>query len=434
MSLPAAKIRPLLLRALRLPLLFSFLFCESAWLVSLAPTDVTRYHCYALVFWFGSHAVKWLPAGQCAFLQITSLQPAFHILPLEYPPLVLLPFSLPLLVPLPYYALAFALSMVLVAGLIFWLLVRFQSQQAATRFLLLLALGAGALFQVRYDLLPAVCLLICLLAAERQRWSLAYTALAFGVALKLSPIVALPALFIAEQQYHKQDKAAQAQRSLRWQWRHAALFACIVLGVTGSFALLNARGAIVSPVSYFFQRPPQIESLQSSFLWLAHIAGVPAQIVSNYGSLNMLSPLANQVGWLGTCLCFLGCLLVLWRQWQQRFSLGQAMFALLAVLIITGKVFSPQYLLWLLPLVASVGASRLWLFGWGVMSLLTMGIYAGYYAQLGNPETAAQTIQTLPGFFFVVGIRNGLFLLATLAYLFDWFRVRKNPGAMLPAT
>src|SRR5690242_12773785 len=91
-------------KALRLPLLAVCVCCASAWLVFLAPTDVTRYQCYALAFWFGSHATTWLPTTQCAFLGISSPQPAFHLLPLEYPALAVLLFSVPLLLPLPYYA------------------------------------------------------------------------------------------------------------------------------------------------------------------------------------------------------------------------------------------------------------------------------------------------------------------------------------------
>jgi hypothetical protein len=321
---------------------------------------------------------------------------------------------------------------VLVAGLISWLLVRFHSQRSATLFLFLLALGAGALFQTRYDLLPATSMLICLLAAERQRWNLAYMSLAVGVLLKLYPIVALPALFVAEQQSYKifEEKPA-LYLPWQWHWRHIALFGSIVLGVTGCFVLLYWQAPIISPVSYFLQRPPQIESLQSSVLWLAHTAGMPVQIVLSYGSLNILSPLANKISWMGACLCILGCLFVFWLQWRQRLSPGQVMIALLCIVIITGKVFSPQYLIWLIPVVAYVGASRLWLICWVAISLLTMGIYVGYYSQLTNPENAAQTIQTLPGFFVVVGIRNGIFLFATLAYLFDWFQARKKQIAEL---
>lgn len=434
--------RPRIIMALRLPLFAIFACGASAWLVYLAPADVARYQCYALTFWFGSHATTWLPTAQCAFLGITSPQPAFHLFPLEYPPLAVLLFSVPLLIPLPYYALAFALLMLLAVGLIYRLLIQFHSQSAANRFVLLLVLGASVLVQVRFDVLPAACMLICLLAAERRHWRVAYSTLAVGVLLKLYPLVALPALFLAEQDACGQIRSFSRDASeggwrwrlmlrqvFRWQWRHLILFGGILAGVTGGFALLNPQAAVVGPVSYFIRRPIQIESLQSSLLWLAQGVGIPSQIVFSYGSLNILSPLASLASWAGMGLCILGCLFVFRLQWKQRLSLGQAMIALLCLLIGTGKIFSPQYLIWLIPFVAYVGAARIWLYGWGAISLLTTAIYIAYYSQLKDPATAAQTIQTLPGFFEVVSARNGAFLILTLAYLFNWFHARQGAGA-----
>jgi hypothetical protein len=431
--------QPSINKTLRLLLLLILICCATAWLVYLAPSDVTHYQCDALVFWFGSHATTWLPTAQCTFLGISSPQQAFHLLPSEYPPLSILLFSIPLLVPLPYYAPTFALFMFLITGFILWLLAHFHSQHAARHFLLSLGLGASVLVQVRFDIFPAACMLICLLAAERKRWNLAYSALAIGVLLKLYPIVALPALFIAEQEAYNHlslsfgttpEKGGAWWRQaacqvVGWQWKHFSLFCGILAGVTGGFALLNLQ-AVVGPVGYLLQRPIQIESLQSSLLWLAHYAGIPFQIIFSYGSLNILSPVSSAASQTGTGLLVLGSLFIFHLQWKQKLPLGQAVIALLCLLIATGKVFSPQYLIWLIPLIAYVGAARLWLYGWGAILVFTAAIYVGYYSQLNNSATAAQTIQMLPGFFVAVSIRNGAFLILTLAYLFNWFNARQR--------
>lgn len=424
---------------LRRPLLLTFLCYEAAWQIYLAPTDVTRYQCYALTFWFGKRAITWLPAGQCAFLPGSAPQSAFHLLPLEYPPLTVLLFSLPLLAPFPYYSLAFALLMLLIVGIVHWLLNRFHSQQAAWRLLLYLGLGASVLVQVRFDLLPAACMLLCLIAADRKRWSISYSVLAIGTLLKLYPIIALPALFIAEQRATGAlaslsiAGAAESQSWLlrpiewgvsRWRWKHIGLFSGIVVGASGCFALLNFQEAVDGPIRYLIQRPTQIESLQGSLLWLAHVAGIPLQIVFTYGSLNLISPLASRLSWSGVGLCILGSFFLFCLQWQQKLSLGQAMIALLLLLIATGKVFSPQYLIWVIPFVAYVGAARFWLCSWGFVSLATTGIYIFYYSHLPNPDTAAQVIQSLPGFFEAVSLRNAAFCFLTLAYLFNWFHAR----------
>jgi hypothetical protein len=119
----------------------------------------------------------------------------------------------------------------------------------------------------------------------------------------------------------------------------------------------------------------------------------------------------------------------LWLQWRQQLTLAQAMIALLLVFIVTGKVFSPQYLIWLIPLVAYTGAfDSLWAFIWSVVSLLTTFIYLFFYSQVTNP----QHIVLPGGFFETVAIRNGLFVLLTVAYLCNWFQARQPFAEIFP--
>ncbi len=72
------------------------MFCGASWQIFWPTTDAARYQCYALTFWLGSSGTQLLPASQCTFLQATSIHAAFHMLPLEYPPLTLVIFSLSL--------------------------------------------------------------------------------------------------------------------------------------------------------------------------------------------------------------------------------------------------------------------------------------------------------------------------------------------------
>jgi glycosyl transferase family 87 len=417
------------------------IFCETSWLVTLAPTDITRYECYGLTFWLGSHATTLLPSAQCAFLHITTPQPALHMLPQEYPPLTLLAFSLPLLVPLPYYTLAFALLMVLVAALIYRLLARSGARGAAPLFLLFLALGSLAVVQERFDLLPAACTLICVLAAEQGRWRTAYLALALGALLKLYPIVMLPALFLAEQRAHlaidtyptePHTKFARAWESVRrWRWQHSLLCVGLIVVVMGGFALLNFNDALVGPLAYFVQRPAQIESLASSVLWAGSHLGAPYTTIDfSFGSLNIEGDLMRLISPIDTLLTIVGILSVLWLQWRNKLDLAQVLVALVCILMTTGKVFSPQYLLWLFPLLVYIYArgntNRLWLYCWAAISLLTTAIYILYYSHLPDPATAAQIIVTLPGFFELVALRNSLLLVTTLAFLCGWWGVRRQ--------
>jgi len=414
------------------------MFCASAWQAFWPTTDPARYQCYALTFWLGSSATSLLPAQQCSFLQIKTPQAPFHMLPREYPPLSLLPFSLPLLVPIHYYQFAFAFMMSGIILLTYWLLQRYASRGNAVAFAFYLFIGAYALAQMRYDLLPALLTLLSVIAAERKRWTVAYITLAFGVLLKLYPILLLPSLFMAEQQSHKcfyQPPAslsfieipAQLWLTLRnarhWQWRNCFLFINIILATIAIFALCNFDNAVISQVLYFSQRPMQVEATGSTLLWVAHTLGMHWWITYTFGSINIISSLNAVISPLIT-FCFLcGVAYILWLQWHQRLNIAQATIALILVFIVTGKVFSPQYLIWLIPLLAYTGAfDSFWSLVWGTISLITTFVYLFFYSQI----TDSQHIVLPFGFFETIAVRNIFFVLLTLSYLFNWFQARQK--------
>ena len=440
------------LKRWRFPLLIVLgiaIFCEATCMVFLAPNekDIVHYECYGVTFWLGSQGAALLPHAMCSYLfaSVPTPPPAsslpFHMLPLEYPPLTILAFSLPLLAPLPYYPLAFVAMMTLVAGLVYRLLARSGARHAAPIFLLYLLLGALGLFQERFDLLPTACTLICLLATERGRWRAAYVALALGVLLKLYPIVMLPALFLAEQRAglakaepanERSSWLARAWTEVRhWRWSNCLLFAGLLLVVMGGFALLNVQDAIISPLQYFLARPVQAESLTGSIIWSAGHFGAPYTIDFTFGSLNLESGLSRLLSPPCTLLLLAGILFLLWLQWRRRIDLAQAMVGLVCILMATGKVFSPQYLIWLIPLLAYLFASgrtnRAWMYCWAALLLLTTCIYIFYYSHLVDPRLDAQIVQTLPGFFELVLLRNLMLLCTTIVFLGGWRGVRQIP-------
>ena len=422
------------------------MFCGASWQIFWPSTDAARYQCYALTFWLGSSAVHLLPHSQCYFIQTSVIQGPFHMLPLEYPPLTLVIFSLSLLVALPYYQLLFALWMALTSVLIYWLLLRFGPRGSALVFALYALVGAWATAEGRFDLVPAALTLLCILAAERKHWTAAYVALAFGTLLKIYPLLLLPVLFIAEQrEAQRMDIPLQAmplsavpgelwhtlKGVLRWQWKNALLFFGILIAVTGLFALLDFQGAVMSQLSYFAQRPVQIESIGSSILWLGRKFGYPAHVEFTYGSLNVVSALGNEVAFAFEIAFVLGYLCTIWQQWRGKMDMVQAFIALLLVFITMGKVFSPQYLIWVMPLLAYASSlDMLWLIWWGSISLLTTIIYPYLYTRTTN----VLLVQYVPGFIQAVAIRDALFLLLTLAYLFNWFSIRRRKPLPPPLT
>jgi len=271
------------------------MFMGASWQFTWLHTDAARYQCYSLTFWLGGGAAKLLPGVQCGYLPHSSLVAApFHALPLEYPPLTLLIFTPALLAPLVYYQMTFAILMALVAVFIYWLLLRYAPRGSALAFAGYMLIGAWATAEARFDLVPAALTLICVIAAARKHWTSAYIMLAIAFLLKIYPLLFLPALFIAEQQdarrFHEPPPSsplstlpAEIWRTIRgfrqWRWKNTLIFFAILLAVTGFFALLDFRGAVLSQLNYFANRPVQVESTASPILFLATHFGIAGKTV-----------------------------------------------------------------------------------------------------------------------------------------------------------
>lgn len=209
----------------------------------------------------------------------------------------------------------------------------------------------------------------------------------------------------------------------RWYWENTIIFFVILIGVTGFFAFLDFRGAVLSQLSYFADRPVQVEATASPILFLAQHFGVAGYTAYTFGSINIISPLGQPVSLVFDVLLVLGYLYAIYLQWRGRLEVTQAFIAILLVFIVTGKVFSPQYLMWLIPLLVYTGAyTRFWLITWGLMSLLTTIIYPYLYTRTLNGNLAPY----LPGFEQSVAARDALLVFLTLAYLFNWWRIRTS--------
>ncbi len=415
------------------------MFMGASWQFTWLHTDAARYQCYSITFWLGGGAARLLSGVQCAYLPHSSLiAPPFHALPLEYPPLTLLIFTPALLAPLVYYQMTFAILMALMAVFMYWLLLRYAPRGATLAFAGYMLVGAWATAEARFDLVPAAITLICVIAVGRKRWTLAYIALAIAFLLKIYPLLFLPALFIAEQQDAQRFRTpqqplplaslpAEVWRTIRgfrqWRWKNTMIFFAILLGVTGFFALLDFRGAVLSQLSYFANRPVQVESTASPILFLATRFGIAGHTVYTFGSINIVSALGGPVALVFDALLVLGYLYTIYLQWRGKLEITQAFIAILLVFIVTGKVFSPQYLMWLIPLLVYSGAyNRFWVITWGLMSLLTTIIYPYLYTRTLNGLLAPY----LPGFIESVTARDALLVFLTLAYLFNWWQIRTS--------
>jgi len=405
-------------------------------------TDIARYQCYAEAFWRGTPELSKLPHNQCVFMrtstssivqrmklhgqlsyiintveaQQSTLKP-LHALPLEYPLLTIVPFSLGLIGDPPWYRVAFPLWMALVAAIIYFILLRYSSREAAIAFAFYLVIGSWSTAVGRFDLIPAAFTLIALILAKRGRWGWAFAALALATLFKFYALVLVVPFLIVQQSRHRGSKLFTWQR-----WQPLGVFVLMCAVVTSISLMLSIEGTL-APLSYFQFRPVQVESFSASLLWLASFLKYPVQYVASYGTVNIISPLSGKVDVLGLLGTGVGLACTFWLQWRGKLGLFSASMLTLLVIIITGKVFSPQYLIWVTPLVAYIGKlHRRWLFSWGAIGFLSTLIYPYIYKAVPNIVTAPQ----LPAFQIVLLARNVLVLGVTLVLLYTAARRRPS--------
>lgn len=363
--------------------------------------DIFAYECYAQGFWHGAHAVSISPhtifCSDHRWMFWVAPPRAFHTLPREYPAPALAVFSMPLLAPFAPYNVAYMWMFAgLALGVVAWLGRRRFLSAAACALYVLVAGWATAV--ARYDLAPGVLVLIALACAERRRYTGAYLALAAATLLKVFPVVLAPALLAHEWRATR----ALPRRSL-------AIFALAVIGGFLPGALLDPR-AFISPLTYNTQRPLHIESVAGSLLWLLGRVTGGTRVVLSYHSLNVVGPLGALLAWLATALLSAGLLLVYRRALRGQDDVGRSFVLALLVTLCGGKLLSPQYLLWLLPVAAYAEGLRA---RWLGVSLLTLAIYPNAYTL----DLSLVRLPDHPLFMLAILGRNVALLGITGAYL-----------------
>ena len=291
--------------------------------------DLQLYHGYAQAFWLGS--------------------PPFSSLPAEYPLLSMIPFTLTLLPPLPDYITVFGLWMLLIFLAGYVGIRRRESPKIAEICAVYLVVGCFATVLGRFDLLPAAATLVAYWAARERRFTLAYAMLAVGTLLKLYPLFLLPV--VALEQYRALGLNPLRIAPPAPLLKGVALFTAAVVGAFGISALLSPDGWM-GPLTYNTHRPLQVESVPATVLWLSGLLGLPTSPDKSFHSWNLVGQIDGLLGVLSELALVGGCLWVYWRQLIGRLTFGRALTLCLLVVICTNKVFSPQYLMWVVPMVA----------------------------------------------------------------------------------
>ncbi len=347
--------------------------------------------------------------------------------PFEYPPLAILPMALPYLVrpfeppTLLEYQWLWAFQNAILASsvgvMVGWIAARRGLGLSPARALLTwaaVALIEAPLIAWRFDISAVALSMLAIVLLLARRPGPAGLVLALGALVKIFPAVLLPV--IVAWHLASGERAGAA--------RLVAAFAATAVGIMALVVGAVGPEAAWSFVTYQADRLVQLESVASSVLLLAHVViGAPVSLVYGFQSLQVSGPgtdafLAFEWPTIGAGVALVSLLACVGLHSEAR-RLGRPglpalvgyLFAVTAVLLATNKVFSAQYLLWLLPLGCLLPRRQATLMI--VLALLSIAIFPLGYAELARFEPQAV---------LVLVARSGL-----LIGLFAWTLARYRP-------
>jgi Glycosyltransferase family 87 len=219
----------------------------------------------------------------------------------------------------------------------------------------------GDLIFTRFDALPAALTAVATSLLLRAHFGLAGLSLGLGVATKLYPAILVPlAATYAWKRRGRREAAAVVISAI-----------AVTLVIFLPFIVIAPHGALW-PVRAQFARGLHVESLASSVVVALHVLtgqlhlhGLPVSVLSapvgwdEALSTNELRGTAAQVAGLATGVLAGLVLFTIWIEFARK-PVSDALLVRYASAAITaqvalGRVLSPQFLIWLLPLVPLVG-------------------------------------------------------------------------------
>jgi hypothetical protein len=321
---------------------------------------------------------------------------------LEYPPLAAPAIALPGVLGTGEEAFraAFAGWTLLLAAAVVLLTGALAARTGGNRRRALLAAAAmplifGALVRTHFDLAPVALTLGALVLLSSGRPRLALALLGLGAMTKGFPLLAAP--------------PALAWLVARGE-RRAALegAACLVavLAAVGGAAVAASPGGAADAVRYQLERPVQIESSPASVLLALDALGAgEARSVSSHRSDGLAHPADDWVS--GVFLAALLGALVACTAYARGGTRPMVLASLgaIAAYVALGRVLSPQYLIWLVPLGALA-------FAWRLHAPALAVAAAAVLTQIEFPARYLEVVGREPAAITLVALRNATLLLA----------------------
>ena len=291
----------------------------------------------------------------------------------------------------------------------------------------LMPLLLGAVLRTHFDLFPVALVLAALLLLARDRPRAGFGVLGLAVMTKVFPIVIAPVAIAW--------LLARGRR--REAWQGALVCAAVMVALAGA-AVATSPGGALDAVRYHLDRPVQIESSPALVvLGLDSVGAGHAESVSSFRSDGLIHPAADAIAALFlTVLVALVALLSVRVATAGRSGgrepgprdLVLASLAACAGFALFGKVFSPQFVIWVVPLGALA-------FAWRTHALTAAVALVAVLTQLEFPAHYFDVVAREPLAIGVVALRN-IALAAVIALCLRELRapnlrslVRARPGS-----
>ena len=275
----------------------------------------------------------------------------------------------------------------------------------------------------RFDIGPTLLVTLSFYLIFSNRPTLGGAVLGLGTIAKLYPALFLPLLIM----YYWRNKQAK-QFTLRLCIGFG--IACVV--TTLPFIIFGLSG-LLSFLQFHSERGLEIESLYSSLIWVSSkLFGLP-EISTNidHGALNLVSTWSLGLAHVSTYIVVGGVLVFYAYSWWASGSrrrkkldfewLLQAAFIITVWFIISNKVLSPQYMIWLLPFVAFLKFNKIWLLG--IVLILSTTAY----------PFMSKAFQDLEGLPMNITLARNIFLLVLFVWqLLDFIKDSSDPPVAKP--
>jgi uncharacterized membrane protein len=255
---------------------------------------------------------------------------------------------------------------------------------------------AGALMRGYFDLAPIALTVAALVAILSERVRLGFALLGLAVMTKGFPLVVAPVAL-----------AWLIGRGERRQAIEGAATLAAVVAVLGGIVLALSPGGAWYAIHYQTARPLEIESTPATLLYVVDLVfGQRGRTFGSYGSINLGHAGSGALTVLFGLLLVAAIALLTYRASRD----GQPRTLVLAGLVAVasfaafGKVFSPQYVVWLFPLIA-LGAAwgEWWIAGLAaIATVLTKIEFPGLFNDLVGRRNATLVVVTERNFAVVL--------------------------------